>query len=49
MNLNIYLKTYHHTYSKKIYVSKKKIVKEDWSFMISNNSMLINPSNWSDL
>ena len=32
-----------------IYVSKKKIVKEDWSFMISNNSMLINPSNWSDL
>jgi len=24
MNLNIYLKTYHHTYSKKIYVSKKK-------------------------
>ena len=24
MNLNIYLKTYHHTYSKKIYVSRKK-------------------------
>ena len=32
-----------------IYVSKKKIVKEDWYFMISNNRMLINPSNWSDL
>lgn len=32
-----------------IYASKKKIAKEDWSFMISNNKMLINPSNWRDL
>ncbi len=32
-----------------ISASKTKTAKQDWSFMLSNDQMLINPSNWSDL
>jgi hypothetical protein len=32
-----------------ILASKTKTAKQDWSFMVSNDQMLINPSNWSDL
>jgi hypothetical protein len=38
MNLNIYLKTYHHTYSKKIYISRgKKYVSKFLSIKTKNN------------
>jgi hypothetical protein len=32
-----------------ILASKTKTAKQDWSFMVSHDQMLINPSNWSDL